>query len=107
MTIPSDLVSGHESDRTSTMATLKDLDNYLYLLLDIGCSKLLKNLFKKIKNNYATAIGLYKVNEKSAIAFKLLDFFSSKKIAWYCDVDGGSLTEPGYDMIFGLDLLKA
>ena len=115
MTIASNLGGGHGGVTTTTMASLKGHEDHLYVLLDTGCSNTLVSSkyfnylksVKKIKTNYATAGGPYKVHKKGTIIFKLPEFSTSKEITWDCDVDGGSLTELGYDMIIGRDLLKA
>ena len=107
MTIASDLGGGHGGVTTTTMASLRGLEDYLYVLLDEGCSNTLISSkhfnylksVKKIKTNYATAGGPYKVNKKGIITLKLPEFSTSKEITWDCDVDSGSLTELGYDIL--------
>ena len=41
MTIASDLGGGHGGVTTTTMASLRGLEDYLYVLLDMGCSSTL------------------------------------------------------------------
>ena len=115
MTITSDLRVGHGDVISTTIASLRGHKDNVYVLLDLDCSNTLLsskhfNYLKsveKIKTNYATAGGPYKVNSKGTTTFKLTEFSSSKEVIWDCDMDGGSLTVLGYGMIIGRDLLKA